>query len=46
MNQEANHLTKSQWENHISEQEKSGLSQAKFCKERNINLSKFGYTSW
>jgi hypothetical protein len=43
MNQESNHLTKIEWESLISEQEKSGLSQAKFCKEKNIDISKFGY---
>lgn len=31
------------WKTLIAEHEKSGLSQVAFCKERNINLSHFGY---
>lgn len=31
------------WQSLIEEQEKSGLSQAEFCKQRNIAIAQFGY---
>jgi|SRR5579872_2377596 len=31
------------WQSLIEEQEKSGLSQAEFCKQRNITMAQFGY---
>jgi hypothetical protein len=33
----------SQWKDWIEEQEKSGLSQKKFCEEKNLALSSFVY---
>jgi len=36
----ANHA---KWQSLIEEQEKSGLSQAEFCKKRNIAIAQFGY---
>ena|SRR5579871_1061122 len=36
----ANHA---KWQSLIDEQEKSGLSQAEFCKQQNIAIAQFGY---
>lgn len=31
------------WQQHISEWEKSGLTQTAYCKQQNIKLANFGY---
>jgi hypothetical protein len=38
-----NHDQYVKWEELIEEQEKSGLSQIEFCKQRNLKASQFGY---
>ena len=32
-----------EWKKHVEEQEKSGLSQIDFCRERHLSRGKFGY---
>ena len=43
MNSKNLKIDRQQWLNLVAEQEKSGLSQREFCKQKNIVLSQFSY---
>ncbi len=43
MNKDIKSENRVKWQSLIEEQEKSGLSQAEFCKQRNITIAQFGY---
>lgn len=43
MNQSKKAIRDTKWQSLVEEQEKSGLSQTKFCKQKNIVLSQFTY---
>jgi hypothetical protein len=43
MNDDKQKARREKWQTLIEEQEKSGLSQTQFCKERNISSAQLGY---